>query len=105
SFLGKVPLASFRAAYSAAKAALNSLTHNLRMDIRTTHPDVQVTLVLPGNVLHKGPLRPRPAISAPPQTAEDVARAIVGAIEVPVAEVYTNALQHDTAMRFIAEPF
>src|SRR5688572_22171352 len=33
SFLGRVPLASPRSAYSAAKAALNSLTTNLRMDL------------------------------------------------------------------------
>ena len=30
SFLGRVPLATYRSAYSAAKAALNSLTANLR---------------------------------------------------------------------------
>ena len=40
SFLSRVPLATVRSAYSASKAALNSLTANLRMDLRTTHPRV-----------------------------------------------------------------
>jgi NAD(P)-dependent dehydrogenase (short-subunit alcohol dehydrogenase family) len=34
SALGRVPFASYRSAYSAAKAALGSLTANLRMDLR-----------------------------------------------------------------------
>lgn len=53
SMLGRVPLASFRSAYSAAKHALNSLTATLRMDIAdeglenvhicTFHPGVVFT--------------------------------------------------------------
>jgi NADP-dependent 3-hydroxy acid dehydrogenase YdfG len=35
SYLGRVPLVSFRSIYSAAKSAVNSLTTNLRMDLRT----------------------------------------------------------------------
>ena len=41
SFLSRVPMASIRAAYSASKAALNSLTANLRMDLAASasrHP-------------------------------------------------------------------
>ena len=48
SFLSRVPMASIRAAYSASKAALNSLTANLRMDLAATHPGIHVTLVMPG---------------------------------------------------------
>ena len=48
SFLGRVPVASFRSAYSAAKAALNSLTTNLRMDLRAEYPTFR-PLVMPGS--------------------------------------------------------
>jgi short-subunit dehydrogenase len=50
SFLGRVPIASVRSVYSAAKAALNSLTANLRMDLRARAPGVHVSLVMPGLV-------------------------------------------------------
>ena len=50
SFLARVPLATHRSAYNAAKAALNALTANLRMDLRKTHPNIHVTLVMPGMV-------------------------------------------------------
>jgi len=48
SFLGRVPLATFRSAYNAAKAAVNALTANLRMELRVSHPGIHVTLVEPG---------------------------------------------------------
>ena len=54
SVLAKVPVASWRSAYSASSAALASLTSNLRMDVRTTHPQVHVSLVLPGLVAETG---------------------------------------------------
>src|SRR4029079_1504045 len=44
SFLGRVPLASVRSVYSAAKAALNSLTANLRTDLAAEYPDIHVSL-------------------------------------------------------------
>jgi len=80
SFLSRVPMASIRAAYSASKAALNSLTANLRMDLAATHPGIHVTLVMPGlvstefarNAVHgTPPIRPG-AGGAPAQTAEEV---------------------------------
>jgi short-subunit dehydrogenase len=98
SFLSRVPMASIRAAYSASKAALNSLTANLRMDLAATHPGIHVTLVMPGLVstdfaksaVHgTPPIRPL-AGGAPPQTAEEVAAVIVQVIDHPVAEVFTN---------------
>src|SRR5256885_3689783 len=48
SFLGRVPVAPPRSAYSAAKAALNSLTANVRVDLQQTHPGIHVSLVMPG---------------------------------------------------------
>ncbi len=50
SMLGRVPFATQRSAYSAAKAALNSLTETLRFELAATHPDIRVVLILPGVV-------------------------------------------------------
>jgi short-subunit dehydrogenase len=101
SFLSRVPTASFRSAYSASKAALNSLTANLRMDLRVGSPNIHVTLVMPGvvatdfapNAKTPEAMRPdRPGRSAagPVQTAEEVADKIAEVILNPVAEIYTN---------------
>lgn len=116
SFLGRVPVASFRSAYSAAKAALNSLTTNLRMDLRE-YPDIHVTLVMPGvvttdfarNVVGEA----RPPMSAPigpggarmvPQTADEVAEIIARVIREPVPEVYTNPASPEAVRQFYADP-
>src|SRR5881275_2391603 len=66
SFLGRLPLALHRSAYNAAKAALNSLTANLRGELRTRAPDVHVTLVMPGMVSTEFALN---ALGAPPDAA------------------------------------
>lgn len=50
SMLARIPFASFRSAYSAAKHALNSLTENLRQDLAKDWPDIRVTTVMPGIV-------------------------------------------------------
>lgn len=50
SFLGRVPLVPMRSMYNAAKAAVNALTANLRMELRTRAPGVHVSLVMPGVV-------------------------------------------------------
>ncbi|MGC1376063.1 MAG: SDR family oxidoreductase [Anaerolineales bacterium] len=98
SFLGRIPFASNRSVYSAAKAALNSLTANLRMDLRAEFPNIHVSLVMPGvvttdfaaNALHGAPI---PA-GAPPtmmgQTPEEVAAVMVDLIDHPRPEAYTN---------------
>src|SRR4051812_20071061 len=98
SFLSRVPMASIRSAYSASKAALNSLTANLRMDLAATHPNIHVTLVMPGLVSTEfaqnavygtPPIRPG-AGGAPSQTAEQVAAAIFFFNDPPTTEIYTN---------------
>ena len=95
SMLGRVPFALVRSAYSAAKHALNSLTANLRMELRDTYPEIHVTTVLPGpvatdfgaNALHGGPdSRALPWA----QSAEEVAEVIADVIEHPRADVYTR---------------
>ena len=96
SMLGRVPFASFRSAYSASKHALNSLTANLRMELRASHLEVQVTSVHPGvvatefgsNARHGG-MDSRKLPNA--QSAEEVAAVIVGAIDSRRADVYTRA--------------
>ena len=50
SMLGRVPFAPIRSMYSAAKAALNSLTETLRMELREKAPKVRVITVMPGVV-------------------------------------------------------
>lgn len=113
SFLGRVPVASFRSAYSASKAALNSLTANLRMDV-ARYPDVHVSLLMPGvvstdfavNARTPDELRPDlPGRSraGPVQTPEDVANAIAGLIANPVAELYTNPASAQLARDYYAD--
>ena len=101
--------------YSASKAALNSLTANVRTDLRASHPGIHVTLVMPGMVktdFAKNALAgaaPAAPVGAPPagfpeaQSAEDVAEAIANVIEYPVAETFTNPAQAPMAARYLAD--
>jgi NADP-dependent 3-hydroxy acid dehydrogenase YdfG len=110
SFLGRVPVATPRSAYNAAKAALNALTANVRVDLKRTHPEVYVSLVMPGLVStdfaknargSTGPM-PAAAIGSPmkPQTPEEVAVIIADVIDRPAAEVYTNPASAALAARY-----
>lgn len=97
SFLSRVPLASVRSAYNAAKAALNTLTANLRMDLHDEYPNIHVSLILPGvvstnfaaNALY-GAHIPLDAMPPMVQTPEEVAIAIMDLIDNPRPEVYTQ---------------
>ena len=113
SFLGRVPLATFRSAYSASKAALNSLTANLRMDM-ARYPDIHVSLLMPGvvgtdfavNAQTPDELRPDlPGRSraGPVQTPDEVADAIASLIANPVAELYTNPASAELARDYYAD--
>ena len=108
SFLSRVPFATFRSAYNAAKAALNALTANARVDLARTHPDIHITLVMPGLVSTAfqqnavGGTPPLPP-STPSQTPEEVAAAIAAAIEHPVAEIYTNPQQAAVALEYFKD--
>ena len=107
SMLSRVPFATYRSAYNAAKHALNALTANARVDLHAKCPDVHVTLVMPGLVstdfgthaLHGSP--PPPQMGA--QTAAEVAAVIVKAIDTPVAEVYTNPQHPALAVRYFQD--
>lgn len=111
SFLGRFPMAPMRAGYSAAKAAMNSLTTSVRMEL-ASHPGIHVTLVSPGLVTTEfaanargGAERmppPTPGAPTPPsQTPEEVATVIAGVIEVPVPEVYTQPTHRAFARKLL----
>jgi NADP-dependent 3-hydroxy acid dehydrogenase YdfG len=50
SMLGRVPFASIRSMYCAAKAAMGSLTETMRNDLAKDFPEVRVTCFYPGVV-------------------------------------------------------
>lgn len=109
SALGRIPFTSYRAAYSASKAALNSLTANLRMDLRAAYPNIHISVVMPpmvssdfakhavyGTPLPPGGLR----LGAIPQTPEVAAAAIVELLDHPRVEIYTNPEQSELVARY-----
>ena len=110
SFLGKAPLATIRSAYSGAKAMLNSLTANARVEL-AKYPAIHVTLVLPGlvatefanNAVGGTPAWQPPSGPMQPQTADAAAAAIVGAIERPSGEVYTNPVLQGLAVQYVQD--
>jgi short-subunit dehydrogenase len=111
SFLARVPVATPRSAYSAAKAALNTLTANLRVDLQRTHPGIHVTVVMPGLVNTDFASHARGSLSAvpppgpigspmQPQTPEEVATIVADLLDHPVPEVYTNPASRALAARY-----
>jgi NADP-dependent 3-hydroxy acid dehydrogenase YdfG len=113
SFLGRVPLVPSRSIYSAAKAALNVLTANLRMDLRERYPDIHISLVMPGIVLTDfarnslgAPPPPRPGgavgVGGPmnAQTADEVAAMVASLLDYPQIELYTNPASPEIARRY-----
>jgi NADP-dependent 3-hydroxy acid dehydrogenase YdfG len=114
SFLGRVPIATHRSAYNAAKAALNALTANARVDLHSKYPDIHVSLVMPGlvstefarNAVGSTGGAPPPWVAGgpmQPQSADEVASAIAGIIEHPVAEIYTNPASASMARRYFED--
>jgi NADP-dependent 3-hydroxy acid dehydrogenase YdfG len=109
SMLGRIPFASARSAYSAAKHALNALSTSLRVDLRAPYPDIHVTTVLPGVVatdfgLHArhGGVDSRAIPGAQPVL--EVAAVIADALVTPRAEVYTRpAYREQVAAYYAAE--
>ncbi len=109
SFLGRVPFANFRSAYNAAKSAVNTLTANLRTDLRRTHPGIKVSLVMPGmvstdfakNALYGTPQMPMgSATGMKPQTPEEVADILMELIKNPKPEIYTNTSSAEIARAY-----
>lgn len=100
SMLARVPHATHRSVYSAAKAALNSLTTNLRDDLRLLAPALRVSLVMPGPVVTEfashaihAPADARPSRGPiASQSPEEVAEVMADLIEDrdPAAELFTS---------------
>jgi NADP-dependent 3-hydroxy acid dehydrogenase YdfG len=95
SMLGRISLSPIRSAYSAAKAAVNSLMTALRLELKAEFPEIHISTVMPGvvatdfgsNALHGGP-DSRTLPNAQP--VGEVATVIADLIERPRAEVYTR---------------
>ena len=105
SMLARIPFATVRSAYSAAKAAVTSLSTSLRMEI--TEADVHISTVFPGivatefgsNALHGG-FDSRKLPNAQP--VEEAAGVIADLIERPRAEIYTRPDGRDVIARYFA---
>jgi short-subunit dehydrogenase len=108
SMLGRMPSFVPRAAYSASKHFLNSLTANFRAEVQATHPGIQISLVSPGvvatdfglNAIHGGvDSRAIPG----GQSAEDVADVIASVIESRQADVYTRPGAREMIAKYYAD--
>ncbi len=111
SALSRLPFATYRSAYSAAKAALNSLTTHMRWDLRQEYPNIHVTLVMPPAVsteFAESALYGTPGLHGAGQrgtlqTPEEVAATIVDAIDHPRPELYTNPQQAVMVAQFYSD--
>jgi len=106
SILSRVPFATYRSAYNAAKAALNALTANARVDLAPK--GIHVTLVMPGLVssdFQKNAVGGSPPLppGTPSQTPQEAAAAIVKVIEQPAAETYTNPALAAVALKYFED--
>jgi len=97
SMLGRLPLASLRSAYGAAKHALQALTANLRIELRAAYPEIVVSSFLPGVVATDfgknavgGGIDSRAIPFAQP--VDEVADKLVELIEQPRAEAYSRPI-------------
>ena len=95
SMLSRVPEVPFRAAYSASKAALSSLTESLRFELAKDYPGIRVVLVLPGVVATDfgnnaigGGVDSRTLPGA--QSVEEVARIIADGLFTGPLDLYTR---------------
>jgi NADP-dependent 3-hydroxy acid dehydrogenase YdfG len=108
TMLARIPFASFRSGYSAAKHALNSLTENVRTDLSRDYPEIVVTCVMPGvvttdfglNALGGGPdSRTLPGA----QTAEQVAAIMADTLERGRGgDVYTTLGALERVLQYIS---
>ena len=113
SVLARLPTASLRSAYNAAKAALNALSSNVRMDLlRQGVKGVHVSVVMPGmvttgfalNATHSnGPSVKPPANMPQPQSVEEVVDVMARLIDQPRAEIFTNPAAAAVVERYVKD--
>ena len=107
SMLGRMPFATIRSAYCAAKHALNALTACMRLDLKAEYPGIMVSTVSPGVVATEfgvhalgGGIDSRALPGS--QSAEEVAAVLADLIEHPRADVYTRPGQRETVAKYFA---
>ena len=106
SMLGRMPFATFRSAYSAAKHFMNAITAMFRAEVQQTHPGIQISLVSPGvvhtdfglNAVHGGV----DSRQLDGQSADEVARVIAGVIDSKLPDVYTRPGARDQVANYYA---
>ena len=107
SMLGRVPMATQRSAYCAAKHALNALTAALRMDVKRTHPGIHISTVSPGVVATEfgvhargGGVDSRQLPNAQP--VAEVAEVLLDVVRYPRADVYTRPGMREMVARYFS---
>ena len=95
SMLSRIPNVPFRAAYSAAKAAVSSLTESARFELAKEFPGIRVVLVLPGVVatdFGNSAVGGGPDSRSIPgaQSVEEVARIITDGLFTGPVDLYTR---------------
>jgi short-subunit dehydrogenase len=112
SFLGRVPFSPHRSVYSACKSAVNVLSANLRMDLKSKYPGIHVSVMMPGIVdtpFHEiaGPGLPVRAGGfigqARVESADEAAQRIVALIDSPVPEAYSNPAAVDLVTSYFRD--
>jgi short-subunit dehydrogenase len=106
SMLSRIPAAVVRSAYSASKAAVNSLTETLRFELAKDFPGIRVVLMLPGIVATDfgknaigGGADSRTLPGA--QTVEEVARRMAdGLFEGPL-DLYTRPEGLEPVLKYL----
>ena len=107
SMLGRLPLATFRAAYTGAKHYMNALTAEFRNELAKEQPGIVISLVSPGvvrtdfglNAVHGGvDSKTLPGS----QSAEEVAAVIADVIESRRTDVYTRAGARNMVLDYYA---
>jgi NAD(P)-dependent dehydrogenase (short-subunit alcohol dehydrogenase family) len=106
SGLARMPYAAFRPAYSASKAALNSLTESLRLELAPKFPRIRLLTIMPGPVatdfgnsaLGGGPdSHTLPGV----QDATEVAKVIADALPQRNGDVYTRPEQAEKILEYL----
>lgn len=109
SFMGRVPIVTYRSIYNAAKSAVNVLTANLRIDLAAKYPKICVSLVMPGIVdtdFHRVAQTPikikagEQVGQSKVESAEEVAAKIASLIKNPVAELYTSPFMQELTQQY-----